>query len=30
VREIAAQQAGMEEQARAFKEQGGELYLSDS
>jgi phosphomethylpyrimidine synthase len=30
VRELAAQQEGMQEQARAFREHGGELYLSDS
>ena len=29
VRELESKQAGMEEQARAFREQGGELYLSD-
>jgi phosphomethylpyrimidine synthase len=29
VRELAAQQSGMEEQARAFREQGGEIYAPD-
>ncbi|HET8938492.1 MAG TPA: phosphomethylpyrimidine synthase ThiC [Polyangiales bacterium] len=29
VRELEAKQAGMDEQARAFREQGGELYVTD-
>jgi hypothetical protein len=29
VRELQAQTSGMQEQARAFREQGGELYVTD-
>jgi hypothetical protein len=29
VREMANQAQGLEEQARAFREQGGELYVND-
>jgi hypothetical protein len=30
VRQLEAQQAGLEEKARAFQEQGGELYAPDA